>query len=419
MQKQKEYDASELVFGGEEETSPKKAMFGSDLPNIPQDLNIPGAVGEVGGAYFSRLWENLKGLGSLVPTEGGGQFDPTGLGKKAFQVGEGLVKSQGDFIKKNPINPLAYVPVLGPAVNEYFEDASKGKGLKATGDVLADVTPLGLGRIAKKLAPMVERGATKSATHLLQPTVETVTKAEGIAPGVVKRTGISLTVENITKKFKDKMEKVGPAVDDAYRNLPDSNRTPIEPIWKDIAKAYEETKVKGTNIIGDTVKAKKLDKVKLMLLDISDTAGNASIESLRSLKQKIGETLHGKGKVPRKAEDSVKAAQAEAERAILKELHKQAPEPAKLDAEYSIWRKGYDLLEHARRVKVAGGANVGGSIYPKTMTITTRIATILPTTAWHSTSMVTKRRVAKLLSIGNTRAAEGLIVAATIGRERD
>lgn len=317
----------------------------------------------------------------------------------------------------------------------------------------------GLGPLLSTLAGRAKAGAAHSISQVFGPTKETtkfITK-EKLVPEVLKRRIVASSRESLEAKAAQSAEDWGKALEQAYSGLPQGASVKPEPIIAALEKAKDKffTVEKGVKVqLGGDIErqaVKQLSKMQDAIADLASvpntatlfTAGgkkipilnDVSIESMRKLRQKLDDTVAKAGGFAGK---DIKVqnqlwARREAANSIRREISKEYPEIAKINAEFSFWQNMDDVLSATQlrtqsqstpltrqlfRLTGAIGGAAGGGIQGTVIGLATAeaLSRAFSSTAWRTVSGQSKNLLSKMLADGKTQEAAILATRLVAGK---
>ncbi len=387
--------------------APSKTSF-----NLPFFGNISGLENQT---LTGKNVEKVTGEAAqtaalgLGPVEGGALY------------GAGQAASQG-----GGVGQVATGAVVGGVLGKGLEVGAGllGKGLQATGGFVKEA---GLGSEA------LQASAAKDYAKVLNPTTK-INKAitAKIAPEMADRGIIALTRNQLLSKAEQQVEKVGGQLEDAWNALPDNHKTAIKPILQNITKAQDELTIvnpKGKAIIpeGNTAQFQKLGDLKKELVSISGSP-NMPTRLMNEYRQTLDAMTKkaGKGFGLGLNDSATVTARKQVANAIRGELAKSTPNIAKINNEFTFWKRIQDVLGATIErkqgqatplgQKIARGAGAAAGLATHGITgglegglIMQGVEKVLTSSAWDTVSGALKSKLADALALGeNTTISKAL-----------
>jgi len=319
-------------------------------------------------------------------------------------------------------------------------------------DILAVVAPIkssitripGIPKVDKivrapleKAATKLEKGAEKSLEQVFKPTKEAQkVKAKKIIPEIRKRKIIAFSREGLEAKIASNLESTGKKIDVELEKIPPNTQLEVLPILNAIEETKSKFIVKGTKTIAEPQAFKAANDIQEIIASAA-SKGKISFESLRSLKQIWAATVDKSKGFQKQLSDIDRIdIKKEAVTSMIRELAKESPDLAKLNAEYTLWKNAQDVLG-TTLVRTTGqsipltqqifrvvGATVGagqgiiGAIVG--FELASKFSAFVNSTAWRTVSSATKQRLAEALVSGdkvNTRRIINTLLAGQVAEE--
>lgn len=376
-------------------------------------FNLPG-LGQISGLEGEKLsGKNLEKVAGTAaqtaalgfgPTAGGALF---GAGQAAEQGGSlGQVATQG---------------LLGGALGKGLEFGTElaGKGLQSLGGFIKET---GLGSDALKSS------AAGDFAKVLNPTTK-LNKAitAKIAPEMADRGIIAISRNSLLSKAEQNVETQGSKLEDAWDALPDNHKTPLKPIVSGITDAQNKltiTNPKGKVVVpeGNLSQFQKLGDLKKELISISSSP-NAPTRLLNEYRQTLDKIVKkaGSGFGLSEKDSASVAARKTVVNTIRGELAKSTPDIAKINNEFTFWKRINDVLGATIErkqgqatpfgQKIARGAGQAAGFATHGLTggleggfIMQAVEKVLTSTAWDTVSGTLKSKLADALATGEDTA---------------
>ncbi len=368
-----------------------------------------------------------------------------GVGYGAEQIAEFLIPGSIAAKGAKAIQASTKVPGLVKAIaRPAMEAASAG----AVAGVQSGGKPSEMGKAAgitgamsaivpgARAAKRLKDSAVTSYSQALRATKGPMKKtADKIIPELIERRTTALSLEALEQKAKEQVASAGQKLDDAIDALAADPKTPnvkMKPIL-DAMNDYKQ---------GFIVNGVPIDKEAIRAIDglqgtIKKLGPDLSIESIRKVRQILDKKVAWrKGFVMPVESGGTIDATKEATNAIRREFAKEYPDIAKLNKEFSFWKKVDDVVsETVERTRpqaprlgermmtaagAAGGLATGGISGAVMNALTLRALTkLVNSTAWHTFSAVNKDRLANLIASGKAKDANAIIGRALAGAVTD
>jgi hypothetical protein len=290
-----------------------------------------------------------------------------------------------------------------------------GSAVKSAGNVLSGV----LKRSAQKGMAQT-MGATTVKNKALTERV--------VAPGLLERGTVAATRAGLEKKALREVSAAGDTIDDVLGKMDPKKAVDVKPIMQAMKEYRDAFRIEGSHVIGNTQGHKNsIDAMDGLIGLVKEQGRDVSFKSLRSLRKILdsavekGSGFYGKTV----AEGSMIEAQRELAGAIRSELAKSSPDLAKVNAEYSFWKKAHQVIRATNErtqaqakplsQKLITAAGLAGGIAtgdPAQAMIILGASRYLPelvqSPAWRMVSAQTKNRMADMIASGKVAEADGL-----------
>jgi len=281
-------------------------------------------------------------------------------------------------------------------------------------------------------AKKIYESAKQSYARALRATTKPMKKtAEKIVPELLERRVSALTLGGLEEKAQMELAKAGQQLDEAL-DLMSKNPSAPRIATKPIVDALETYKG-GFIVDGVPINEKAVQTIEGIQKTINDLGADVSFESMRRVRQILdNKVAWRKGFVMPLEEGTAIDATKEAAHAIRRELADAAPDIAKINKEYSFWKRVDEVvgetIERTRpqaprlgeRIMAAAGAaggftkgGVGGAAIGATAM--RGLTKLINSTAWNTISAVNKARLADLLASGKFEQANSFMARAAAG----
>lgn len=353
--------------------------------NTPEPSALSKAYNAVGDAYNNYSVGLLKGAGQTVGTVGSllnkvplvGEYlspksgvnalnamsKPEGIAQKSGAVAEqmGEMALTGGPLKNAALKLVpAGAGYLAPAARIAAESVNAGASSGLHGDSVGLGAASGAaGAAANELIPAVVGPLKKAAVNqyqkFLNPTKEaTKNMASDITPELIRRGEIATSGQALETKAGQKTAQLGSDITNAVSNVPQSVKPDAKPVLDALEKYKQSYVVNGVPVNEAAVSnAQKLQDM------VGALGPDISYQSLNRVRQILDKSVaQGGGYVGKTLADGATIdAQREAANAIRRELSRQSPDIAKINAEFHFWRQVEDVIgaTNERKVGQQGG----------------------------------------------------------------
>jgi hypothetical protein len=418
----------------------KSLMGAYDLVRRNPGILFPPAMvaGEVAAAAgaMPQLPEPPAWMREAVETKTTGEA----IGSGAEQVAEFLIP--GRAVAKGA---AALAPKLKSLARPAMEAAGAGSvaAVQSGGDPAEIAKAAGTAGVVSGLlspsawaAKKLYESAKASYARALRPTTKPMKKtAERVIPELLERRVSAVTLGGLEEKAQSALAVAGQQLDDAL-DLMSKNPSAPRIATRPLIDALESYKG-GFIVDGVPINEKAVRTIEGLQDTISQLGSDVSFESMRRVRQLLdAKVAWRKGFVMPLEEGSTIDATREAAHAIRKELADAAPDIAKINKEYSFWKKVGDVVgETIERTRpqaprlgerlmsaagAAGGFTKGGvqgaAIGAATMRGLTKLVN---STAWNTVSAVNKARLADLIGGGKFDQANHFMAQLAAGAVTD
>lgn len=364
--------------------------------NLPYygTFKVPGSYEEVAGTAAQTV---AAGLG---PVAGGAAF----MGGQAMSENQSL----GGVVTSSAEGAL-----LGKA----GEVGGKllGKGLRSAGGFLKEA---GAG------AESLTASAEKQYGKVLAPTTKLMKQtAAQVTPGLAERKVTAISLNDLLNKAEKGVQGASTQLEEAWNKLPENHQTAVHPIIKSITDAENKLTIEGKSgtVVpeGNKDTFNKLGQLKQELIDI---AGDDSTPTrlLREYRQDLDAIIKkaGKGFGLSLNDSSVLSARKTVANSIREQLAKSNPEIAKINNEFTFWKRVQDVVGTTIErktgqvgglgAKIAGAAGAAAGFASHGLVgaveggiIMKNIEKLATSTAWNTTSAAAKSKLADALASGD------------------
>jgi hypothetical protein len=300
----------------------------------------------------------------------------------------------------------------------------------------------GLSVVGSAFSPLLKSSAEKSYSKALGATTkENKQISDKVVPELINRKTLAVTREGLFNKAATKADRAGEALEAGYTKLPKNAQTEWKPVFENIKKAKDAVTVNGTVL--DVGRYRALDAIEKDLLNVvgggAKEAKDAvvSVETARKVRQILDKAVSQKSKIfglTGKETDKL-AVQKLAANSIREELAKEYPNIDKLNKEFSFWSNVQGVVgDTIRRTKgqtplgltlaedtgamvgAVRGGTIGNVVADAFLVRLIKQATT--STAWRTTSAVTKHQLSNFLATGDVAKATALLQR-IIGKKQD
>lgn len=216
--------------------------------------------------------------------------------------------------------------------------------------------------VRNKVGGAFQESAQKNVERILEPTKEEMKmKTQKILPELTSRNKIAWNREGLAAKYADELEASGRAIDDAWQQLPPGTQENVKPIISGLEESKNKFIVNG--VVVDPTAWKAADELQQIVMDVSKGSDTIPSESLRKVRQIWDESIsRSKGHLKDLSDQDRVAIKREATDAIRKVLAEAHPEIAKLNQEYTLWKRAGDVLEETMKRKKGQGSPLGNKM---------------------------------------------------------
>lgn len=443
------------------------------------------------GSIATRARGNLARMakGEDIPVDGlrpdAKEQGARGLLGKAVGAGKGVISSAletaqlaGDYFEPPVVSAtrraarMATPPTeLEEALEPTGPDEKTGHRVERVAEIVGGPAKAATVFVGKKLAPRLAKGAVESVARALSPTTKpNKALTTKIAPDLVARGVVAATRDSLATKVGKRIEEAAEQLDTAWGNVPDGTRLPVDKVIKSIERAKRsvfykgETKqvieavespilgADGKKIITQVSKdvtpeglktpavgsfAATLGQLKKVLSDVADDKGTIDVRRLKDLRQtwdEVAAKANGySGQSMSEIEKGAANAHRHAATYIRSELAKEFPSIAKINKEYTFWRRAGKVINdtitrttgQSQRVGeqgmgmagVAGGLAQGSVrlaiVYGATAKLLRKATT---STGWNLVSAQVKDKLAKSLANGNVSEVNAILAGIASAR---
>jgi len=310
---------------------------------------------------------------------------------------------------------------------------SKVQGASDKGAATVGAVSAGLSLAGSAVAPLLKNSAKRSMSQALGATTkENKQLSEKVVPELLDRKTVAVTREGLFNKASTKADKAGAALEKGYESLPKNATTDWKQLFENLQKAKDEVTVNG--VVLDVGRHRALEGIQKDLFDIVGGGVKegkqpvVSVETARKVRQILDKAVSQKSKVfglTGKETDRL-AVQKLTANSIRSELAKEYPDIARLNKEFNFWSNvqqvvgdtirrtrgqtpiGLDIAEDAGAVVGAvRGGTIGKVVADAFLLRLIKQATT--STAWRTTSALTKHQLSNFLAAGNVAKATVLL----------
>lgn len=410
-----------------------------------------GFLQDVGrGVAAPLLWAGgrVGGLVSELIKPGSSQkpvsFDVPGLGQTTINPPTNFKQDIGMAVQVPALAVKS--PVLGGAAFLGGQALSENKSLPesaawaaggAIGGKLLDVGITSAGKLVGSFGGFIKNVGTGSQAvrsaaetdlaKVLAPTTKAMkTKATAVLPGLAERKVVALTRKGLLSKAEQGLASAGRGLEEAYNALPPDSKVAINPIFERITGVQDKLSVNGVLPMANKAQHDMLGALKEELLKIAGDP-NAPLDVIRSYRQHLDGIIEaaGKGFAFSPNDKAVLSAQKTVANTIRNELAKQYPDIAKVNNEFTFWKRITDVLNATiQRTKsqsslgshimtgagIAGGLASGGvSKAVEAGILMKNLFKLTNSTGWRTVSAAAKTTLADALAKGETGIAGNIL----------
>lgn len=379
------------------------------LENTAQEV---GAVGEQLGEMYLTGGPVRKGIASITT--------------KAIP----LLEKAPALLRQTPkvVNMASEAANAGGNAILHDQDAGTAAAFGAGGALTSEVLTAA--------GPTLKKGAREQYNRVLAATTDkNKAKAAETVPELIKR-GVVGNEEQIGKMAGENVRKLGGQIDEAVSRVPEAARVDATKAIDDLENLKQTFIVEGQSV--DDAAVKNIEELQGVLNGVigDKPFGGVSYKSLNRVRQIWDGAAARGGAYTGKtlAEGSMLDAKAAGASAIREELSKAQPDIAKINAEFSFWKKVDDVMQatEKRRVGQAGGlrkvfspsvaATVGlgsaargtpmlesGAYAAASLAVLSGLDMLLKSGRYNTLSAVAKDRIANAIMSGNAEKVADLL----------
>lgn len=386
-----------------------QGMFAGRGPSVRDVLSfLPAAGGAIGGAIAA------PGVATAV----GGAALGGGAGEAFKQLAERAIGVQ--------------TPETG---TEAAQSIGKAAAVQGAAELGGRAVASGLGKTVQKVLPAPEKqyaqalGATTNANKQL---------SEEIVPELIKRR-VTGSREGIKELAEKQIEKSGGELDAALAAKPKGSAADVSAVMDHLQQLKKQYVVpSGTPGVNTIVDKAAYDNLSAMQKLVAST--EPTFESVRRLRQILdGKVTAGDKTFGRTiAEGSELDATREAANAIRRELAKADPNIARINKEFSFWKKvdrvvgatiqrtasqskplGQQIAEGVATPVISGMAAGGQSHIAATVALPVLLRKLLQSPQWKTFSAVQKDKLADAIARGEVQQAMAYLGHGSTGLAAD
>lgn len=353
---------------------------------------------------------------------------PQGIAQNAGAMAEqaGEMALTGGPIKSAALKLVpAGARFLAPAARIAAEGTNAGLSAGLHGESIPiGAASGGAGAAVSELLPAaigpLKKAAVNQYQKFLNPTKEsTKYMARDITPELINRGEVAISGQALEKRAGEKAAKLGSQIDSAVANVPASVKPDSKPVLDTLEKYKQSFIVNGVPVNESAVSnAQKLQDM------VTELGPDLSYQSMNRVRQILDKSVaEGGGYVGKTLADGATIdAQREAANAIRKELSRQSPDIAKINAEFHFWRQVQDTIGATNKRQVgqqgglgrlfaplvgagggfAHGGMEGAAAWAGTMYVANEA---IKSPLWRTASPVLKDRLANAIAKGDAGAA--------------
>lgn len=269
------------------------------------------------------------------------------------------VATQSPMKTLKDINPMNIVNQLGSYIKE-------GDYASAGGMIAGAAVPFAVGKLGKIAGPSLKASAETSYARALAPTKETtkfITK-EQIVPELLKRRvkgSLLGGLESLKKKSSLQAETAIDAINEAWDKIPDSQIVKTAPITSKMDDLISKfTALSKDNAIVDISpeKVSGLQRIRDTIVDLGDEVSPATLKKVRQVWD--SEVAYAGGYAGKDLINNSKLfAREQGANAIRNALAENFPDIAKLNKEYTFWKRVENVTSATLKRKAGQSVPLG------------------------------------------------------------
>lgn len=372
--------------------------------NLPYygKITAPKTGEEIGGTALKTV---SAGLGAVA-------------GGATYMAGQAMEENKGAL-------EVAGQAVIGAATGKFAEFGSQllGAGLKTAGGFLKEA-----GAGSKGLM----EAAAGQYEKVLAPTTKKMKQlAQKVAPGLAERKVTAFSQKGLLSEAEKQVKTFGQQIEDAWAKLPEEHQTAVRPILENITKAQEALTMKGADgTIIPEVNSEAFQQLTSLKSELISIAGetNAPTRVLREYRQILDGMINkaGKGFGLSLNDSAVLSGTKTVANAIREQLGKATPDIAKINNEFTFWKRVQDVVGATVERKtgqatplgqklakgagvIVGGAHGGIMGAIEGGLIMKNLEKLATSTAWNTFSASSKAKLADALASGEGKVITNVL----------
>jgi hypothetical protein len=263
-------------------------------------------------------------------------------------------------------------------------------------------------------------------------------KAAKVVPELIQRGVKAFTQKGLQSKAREQISTVGQKVGEEIEKIPAGTKTIMQPIIDAVDMLKSGYKVGKVDVVPQATK--QIDDVKKILVQLGEETDTKNVIKLRQIWDSV---IAKTGKANPFVEEATtfrNEATRVATNAIREELAKAHPSLAVVNKEYNFWKNVDDLISKAVEKSAGKGtsleqkmlgagavlAQISGGINPVklgkgllTGAILKNLNKLMNSTAWRTTSAVTKNKIADTITSGNMAILNNLVLRIIAGNSQE
>jgi hypothetical protein len=399
---------------------------------------VPGVLADYGIGALKGAGRLLRGVVQMDPLRPNAalNFDPM-RAQKAREIDEllglsakGGVQELGGaipYLAANPQGAVGNAALAGAGAYLETQDPSTALKSAALGGVAGKIPG-----IAKKLGGKLMGSAVNQYEKALHPTTRAAkVETDRIVPELLRRR-VSGSIDDLVSMGTQKSDDVGQKIGAAYAKSPKTvDASQIADGLESLKNPFIAQSGAGKSVVMDDAAVAKIDEIQKKLREFGP---DVSPENLWKYRQVLDRVVRASGGFTKElSKESAAEISKGARQAVQAELTSAVPNVQRLNAEYRLWEALQDVAGEtairktgqqglapmlARGAGAATGATVGavvGGPYAAAAggmagaQATKKIADLMASPRWRTTSAVNKARVSDFLASGDTQRALELI----------
>lgn len=371
----------------------RASKFGETLLKKPSEF-LFGSTGKTVGGLVTRGIGGIKTLTADTPEE--------------LQEGRRLMRAGEPTSKLGEATDIAFTTLeLYPGGGLVTRAIKKIPGGGKTVEYVQDI----FNYVPNKL----KASTVKQFEKVLAPTknkfkdITTRVAEEG-----AERLPLASSRKSLLNKVQSEVYRAGDEIDNVIMTIDGGQQLKIQPLLDDLTKYKDKFIVsgkEGKKFITNKQAVQQIDDISQELVNFANTEGGISFESLRRLRQSFDEAVSAGDRAFNRtlSEGTLINAQRELSNAIRNEFSKEFPDLAKVNKEFTFWKRIEDVLSETTKRKTGTGipfkriaTGVGGAaaLGPQGAIGAVAAEKLFTSVAWRTLDIKLKNALANALTVG-------------------